>query len=122
MQRILVIDRDVESIGAVRSVLEAMHFEVEIALQGGTGVEIVTNRRVDLVVLGLDGLEMPGVELMQRVKEARPGIPVIVVAENVEQCRADIELAERVEAFIQKPIDDLVFRESVEAMATRCVS
>ena len=114
MQRVLVIDRDVDFINATRTVLEEMGFELEIALQGGTGVEIVTNRRIDLVLLGLDNLETPGPDLLQRVKEAKPGIPILAAVENVARYQMLDDLGDRVAGYIPKPLDPNHLRLEVE--------
>jgi DNA-binding NtrC family response regulator len=120
MQRVLVIDRDVDFINATRTVLEEMGFELEIALQGGTGVEIVTNRRIDLVLLGLDNLETPGPDLLQRVKEAKPGIPILAAVENVARYKMLDDLGDRVAGYIPKPLDPNQLQLEVEKALSVC--
>lgn len=114
MLRVLIIDRDIEFINAARTILEDYGYEVEIALQGGTGVEIVTNRRIDAVFLGMENLECPGPELLQRVKEAKPGIPILAASVNLGKHRMLGDLDDRVAGYIEKPLDPQVFSNILE--------
>jgi len=114
MLRVLIIDRDIDFINTARTILEDYGCEVEIALQGGTGVEIVTNRRIDAVFLGMEGLESPGPELLQRVKEAKPGIPILAASENLGKYRMLGDLDERVAGYIEKPLDPQAFSNIIE--------
>ena len=114
MLRVLIIDRDLDFINTARTILEDYGCEIEIALQGGTGVEIVTNRRIDAVFLGMEDLECPGPELMQRVKEAKPGIPILAASVNIGKYRMLGDLDERVAGYIEKPLDPDVFSNVLE--------
>lgn len=114
IQRVLVIERDLELISAARNALEQRGYEVEIAMTGGTGVEIVTNRRVDVVLMGLDGLEIPGPDLLQRVKESKPGIPILVTGDHLSRHRQSAELCERVAGFLDKPLSGEQFLSELD--------
>jgi len=122
MQRVLIIERDVDFINSARTILEDLGFEVEIALQGGTGVDIVANRRIDLVILGMDSLECPGLDLLQRVKESKPGIPILVTGDSVAKYRMLDELDDRVAGYLERPLDSTAFCAELEkALAIRSV-
>jgi len=122
MQRVLIIERDVDFINSARTVLEDLGFEVEIALQGGTGVDIIANRRIDVVILGMDNLECPGMDLLQRVKESKPGIPILVTGDNVTKFRMLDELDDRVAGYVERPLDSTAFCAELEkALALRTV-
>lgn len=121
MRRVLVIERSLETIAAARSALESRGFEVEIAMHGGTGIEIVTSRRIDAVLLGLDGLEVSGEDLLQRVKESKPGIPILVTGDTVDALRTAGQLDDRVESYLPKPLDGELFLAELERIATLLV-
>jgi DNA-binding NtrC family response regulator len=122
MQRVLVIDRDVEFINAARTILEELGFEVEIALHGGTGVDVVTNRRVDLVLLSMENLEIPGPELLQRVKEAKPGITLVATGQGAARERLISGFKERIAGFVTKPIDAADFAREIDRALAAGVS
>ncbi|MBN2490794.1 MAG: response regulator [Planctomycetes bacterium] len=121
MQRVLLIDRDVEFIAGARTLLEQHGFEVEIALHGGTGVDIVTNRRVDLVLLCLEDLEAPGTDLLQRIKEAKPGITLLAVGRPATHDRVVGDLKERIAGFLDKPLDPTAFLREIDRALAACV-
>ena len=113
MHRVLIVERELEFINAARGILESMGCEIEIALQGGTGVDIVNNRRIDAVIMGLDDLEIPGPELLQRIKEARPGIAILAASSQTGRYKMVGELTDRVNGFVDKPLDPEQLREMI---------
>jgi len=79
MNNILVVDDD----AAVRRTLE-MHlvrqgYRVDTAADGAVGVQKGVLPEVDLVLLDLRLPKMDGFEVLKRLKEARPSLPVVVI-------------------------------------------
>jgi len=80
MKKILIIEDDQIVANIYRNKLSVEGFQVEIALDGEVGLELVKSYRPDVIILDLMLPKVTGVELMQQIR-AEPDfekIPVIV--------------------------------------------
>ena len=62
----------------VRRGLEAAGYQVLVASDGIDGLTMAVSDDVDLVVLDLGLPGLPGEEVLARLRQRRPGVPVIV--------------------------------------------
>jgi DNA-binding response OmpR family regulator len=103
--RVLVIDDDPDTVDLLRSILSEAGFDVVCALNGGDGLMLEDVERPDLVVLDLMMPGVPGFDVLCRVHDARPDVPIIIVSgqEDLELSRAT--LACGAVDYIGKPFD-----------------
>ena len=80
-RRILIIEDDEEMVALGRLILEKEGYEVLAAYSGPTGLEMLTNDPVDLVLLDIMMNPMDGWEVLERVKasDQLAHIPVIML-------------------------------------------
>ena len=57
-------------------------FEVELAASGPDGLELVEQNSYDLITVDLIMPEMSGLDVLTRIKEIRPRVPVMVITGN----------------------------------------
>jgi len=77
--RILVIDDEEQIRRALRSVLQARHYIVDVAETGGQGLEAAVDRTPDLVVLDLTLPDMSGLDVARELRAWYHG-PIIVLS------------------------------------------
>lgn len=117
---ILVVDDepDVEPLfrQQFRRELRAGRFALEFALSASAALRVIgeTPARLILILSDINMPEMSGLELLPKVKAARPDVPVIMIS-----AYGDAEVARRAreggaEALLAKPIDFSVLRGAIE--------
>ncbi len=76
---ILLIDDEETILASLRYVLEDEGYDVHTANSGSKGLEIFKEKKPDLIItdLMLNGLN--GIDLLKRVKDAKPDIMVIII-------------------------------------------
>ena len=122
MPRILVIDDDPAVRENVATYLRRLGHEVFEAPDGLRGFEILGSRSVELVVTDINMPDMDGIEVIDRLREATDGCPVIAMSggglfakdlllDNAEMLGAVSTLA--------KPFDLDDLRVAVEAALAR---
>lgn len=77
--RILVIDDEEQIRRALRSVLQARHYTVELAADGAEGLECAADHAPDLVILDLTLPDMSGLEVAENLRAWYAG-PIIVLS------------------------------------------
>jgi signal transduction histidine kinase/CheY-like chemotaxis protein len=77
------------------------------ASRGQRGLELARERRPDLILLDLHLPDVPGEEVLRRLREEPQtrGIPVVVLSADATPPRIDRLLADGADAYLTKPID-----------------
>jgi DNA-binding NtrC family response regulator len=104
--RILMIDDEAAIRESIETLLTLEGFHVSLAPDGRTGLDLVSRNSYDLLLLDLALPGESGIDLLPRIKELQPSLPVIMitaygtVANVVDAIRAGAE------NFVQKPWDN----------------
>jgi DNA-binding NtrC family response regulator len=104
--RILIIDDEAAIRESLETLLTLEGFTVSMASDGAAGMDLVSRNEYDLLLLDLALPGESGIELLPRIKETQPNVPVIMitafgtVGNVVDAIRAGAE------NFVQKPWDN----------------
>jgi two-component system KDP operon response regulator KdpE len=77
--RILVIDDEEQIRRALRSILQAHHYTVDLAATGGEGLEVAIDRTPDLIILDLSLPDMSGLKVAEELRAWYAG-PIVVLS------------------------------------------
>lgn len=78
MEKVLLIDDDVELTSLLKEYLVEEGFEVLTTDDGRTAIEIATSNSIDIVVLDIMMPRMNGIEVLQRIRRAS-SVPVLML-------------------------------------------
>jgi two-component system KDP operon response regulator KdpE len=80
---ILIIDDEPQILRALKTILTARHFQVELAATGEQGLALAAARQPDLVILDLSLPDMEGIQVCAQLREwSRAPIIVLSVRDN----------------------------------------
>jgi len=79
MAQILIVDDDAQLRQSFGKILENEGFEVRAAASGEAGVEAVSAQPPDLVIMDVRMPGITGIQAMQQMRTACPGLPVIIM-------------------------------------------
>jgi signal transduction histidine kinase len=104
-RKILVIDDNLELVDLIRRFLESKGFQISIALDGKKGIEKALSYHPEVVLLDLKLPDIPGDELLKRLKEIDKDMAIIVVTgHGGEQIAVDMMRKGAID-FLSKPIE-----------------
>ena len=83
-QRVLVIDDEEQIRRALKSVLQARHYEVDLAETAEQGLEMTASRTPDIIVLDLTLPGMSGLEACKQLREWYGGPILILSVRNAD--------------------------------------
>jgi signal transduction histidine kinase len=113
-RKILVVDDNLEFVDMVRRLLESRDFQVSIAANGKAAVEKVLSDVPELVLLDLKLPDIPGEEVLNRIKEINKDVAILVVTGfGGEQVAVDLMRRGAVD-FLSKPIETQVLLAAVK--------
>jgi DNA-binding NtrC family response regulator len=121
MARILVVDDEPAQRTILQRSLRSAGFEADVAASGAEALAVVESRPVDLVLTDMRMPGMTGRDLLRRLRELDPALPIIVMTAYAE-LRDAVELVthEKARYYIEKPIEDvnLLLSEIRRALTT----
>jgi signal transduction histidine kinase len=113
-RKILVVDDNVEFVGLVRRLLENKDFQVSVALDGKTAVEKALSDNPEMVLLDLKLPDLPGEEILKRIKEINKDIAIIIVTGfGGEQVAVDLMRKGAID-FLSKPLEREVLYSAIK--------
>ncbi len=102
--KILVVDDSSLARRMIRKILEELGHEVEDAADGAQALERYVLNHHDAVILDLLMHGMYGMEVLQKLKELSPGLPVIVVSADIQRTTRDQVKQAGAVAMVNKPV------------------
>ena len=77
--RILIVDDEDIVLRSCRRILGEERYEIEAARDGASALALVSQSDFDVIILDIKMPKMDGIEVLRRVKEARPEVDVIMI-------------------------------------------
>lgn len=110
MYSILVVDDEPNYLVVLSELLKDEGFEVFTAADGESGLEIVDNVDLDLVITDMQMPGINGLQLLERVKEKNEELPVIVITAFAEVDKAVAAMQSGAFSYLAKPFsnDELI--------------
>ncbi len=102
---VLVVDDEPHMCNALRRILEKEGYRVRTALNGRTALDLIKEKKPDVILLDILMPGIDGREINRRVRELSPITKIIYFTAKVEPTDPSMlkELRSEVDAFIAKP-------------------
>ena len=117
-KRILIIDDEGDFCRLVKMNLEAMGgFEVVVATNGKTGIELAKKIAPDLILLDILMPGMDGFKVLERLKESGCNtmqIPVVMLSAKTDEASKQRAAQLYNEEYIEKPVEPLDLKTKIE--------
>jgi two-component system, chemotaxis family, chemotaxis protein CheY len=113
-KKILVVDDSSLARRLTRRILEELGHEVEEASDGAQALEKYSLNAYDLVVLDMLMHGMYGLEVLQKLKELNPSLPVVVATADIQRSTRDQVKEAGAVALVNKPVNKEELAEVLE--------
>ncbi|MBE0679056.1 MAG: sigma-54-dependent Fis family transcriptional regulator [Bacteroidales bacterium] len=105
MPKILVIDDEKSIRNTLKDVLEYEKYEVDLAEEGISGIELFTQGAYDVVLCDIKMAKMDGIEVLQKLQEHSADVPVIMISGHGNIDTAVDAIRKGAFDFLEKPLD-----------------
>lgn len=102
--KILVVDDSGLARRLIRKILEELGHDVEEASDGAQALERYLLNRHDAVILDLLMHGMYGVEVLQKLRQLNPDLPIIIATADIQKTTREQVKAAGGSAMINKPV------------------
>jgi two-component system, cell cycle response regulator DivK len=94
-------------------------YEIELAADGRTALEMATADRPDLILMDIGLPGMSGLDVVRAIRAQAHDVPIIAVSSRVMPGDRELALEAGCDEFVAKPIDDVVLIEMVDRLVRR---
>ncbi len=105
MAHILVIDDEKSIRNTLKDILEYESHEVELAEDGTSGLDLFNQNHYDAILCDIKMPNMDGIEVLSKIVETNPEIPVIMISGHGNIDTAVDAIKKGAYDFIEKPLD-----------------
>ena len=105
MSKILVIDDQKSIRNTLKDILEYEKHTVVLAENGPEGLELFSAEKYDVILLDIKMPEMDGMEVLDKMMQSSPDIPVIMISGHGNIDTAVEAIKKGAYDFIEKPLD-----------------
>jgi len=117
--RILIIDDEEAIRESLDTLLTLEGFSVNTAVDGPSGVELLSRNEYDLLLLDLALPGQSGIDLLPRIVEMQPNLPVIMITAYGTVGNVVDAIRAGAENFVQKPWDNEKLLADIRAAVAR---
>ncbi len=114
MKTILIVDDEKNMCWALEKGLQQGGYRTLVAGDGERGVEVALAESPDLVLLDLKMPRLDGLEALRRIKDARPGLPVVMITAHGSVPTAIEAMKMGAYDYVSKPFDIEEIRLMIE--------
>jgi DNA-binding response OmpR family regulator len=119
MQRVLIVEDD-EAMGvALRHGMTFQGYTVLMATDGATGLQMATERDVDLIILDVMLPNMSGIEVCKRLRSHGSEVPIIMLTARGQELDKVLGLKVGADDYVTKPFSFMELMARVEALMRR---
>jgi len=104
-KRVLIVDDEESVRSSLEKLLAFEKYATFSAPDGETALEAVTGERIDLILLDIKMPGMDGIEVLQKIKEMRGDLPVVIISGHGTISTAVEATKLGAFDFLEKPID-----------------
>ena len=110
----LVVDDELVFRSLISRAVERVGHEVQVAEDGRNALQLMEQEAFDLVITDWHMPGMTGTELIARIREQRPKLPVIMITGCVHECEVYDEASVRADALLFKPFSIPKLYEAID--------
>ena len=117
--RILIIEDDEDIASVLADDLRVEGYDVQVALDGDTGLRRASEEPCDLVLLDLTLPRRDGIDICRALRQSRRRVPIIMVTARTHEAEKVLGLELGADDYVTKPFSPRELRARIQAVLRR---
>lgn len=119
ISRILIIAEDKQVVDALLEFFESHAYEAEIALNEKIAINIINERKMDVVLVGFKDENALNLEIIENIRASNSIIPIIVMGGEKSKRTENKIIKAGAQVFVPDPVENEVLLNEVKRISSR---
>jgi len=119
ISRILIIAEEKQVVDALLEFFESHAYEAEIALNEKIAINIINERKMDVVLVGFKDENPLNLEIIENIRASNSIIPIIVMGGEKSKRTENKVIKAGAQVFVPDPVENEVLLNEVKRISSR---
>jgi len=112
--RILIVEDERQTVDTLRDLFEHYGYETEVALNRNVALNILQERKMDLVILSTTVQDISGTEILNDIRKLNEKLPVIVINKQKSKRTESAFIRAGANVVLIKPLEPVIALKTIK--------
>ena len=112
--RIMIVEDERQTVDTLRDLFEQYGYETEVALNRNVALNILHERKMDVLIIGEMVQDIPGIEIMYDIRKTNKSLPIIMICEQKSKRVESSLMKAGANIVLSKPLDPIIAVQTID--------
>lgn len=112
--RIMIVEDERQTVDTLRDLFEQYGYETEVALNRNVALNILHERKMDVLIISEMVQDVPGIEIMNDIRKTNKSLPIIMICEQKSKRVESSLMKAGANIVLSKPLDPIIAVQTID--------
>lgn len=112
--RIMIVEDERQTVDTLRDLFEQYGYETEVALSRNVALNILQERKMDIVIISETVQDIPGREILYDIRKTNKNLPIIMICEQKSKRVESSLIKAGANVVLTKPLDPITALQTID--------
>ncbi|OHB70397.1 MAG: hypothetical protein A2W17_11285 [Planctomycetes bacterium RBG_16_41_13] len=112
--RIMIVEDERQTVDTLRDLFEQYGYETEVALNRNVALNILQERKMDVLIISEMVQDIPGIEIMYDIRKTNKSLPIIMICEQKSKRVESSLMKAGANIVLSKPLDPIIAVQTID--------
>lgn len=112
--RIMIVEDERQTVDTLRDLFEQYGYETEVALNRNVALNILQERKMDILIISEMVQDIPGIEIMCDIRKTNKSLPIIMICEQKSKRVESSLMKAGANIVLSKPLDPIIAVQTID--------
>ena len=110
----MIVEDERQTVDTLRDLFEQYGYETEVALNRNVALNILHERKMDVLIIGEMVQDIPGIEIMYDIRKTNKSLPIIMICEQKSKRVESSLMKAGANIVLSKPLDPIIAVQTID--------
>jgi DNA-binding response OmpR family regulator len=112
--RIMIVEDERQTVDTLRDLFEQYGYETEVALNRNVAMNILQERKMDVLIISEMVQDIPGIEIMYDIRKTNKFLPIIMICDQKSKRVESSLMKAGANIVLSKPLDPIIAVQTID--------
>ena len=112
--RIMIVEDERQTVDTLRDLFEQYGYETEVALNKNVAMNILQERKMDVLIISEMVQDIPGIEIMYDIRKTNKFLPIIMICDQKSKRVESSLMKAGANIVLSKPLDPIIAVQTID--------